>query len=88
MTIQESYRHLIERLHLPANEEKYSHLVISPNKTEEEELLCEYILRVGDYMKQIETHTVDNKTPKALLESGCRILLPKIEEILNKNHWK
>ena len=88
MTIQEAYEKIIERIRLTENSEKYSHLVLSPNKTVAEQELFDNITQVKMYLEQIKEYSSESKTPLELLESGCRILLPKIEKQLNDEQWK
>ena len=88
MTIHESYQEIIQRINLRENKEKYSHLVNSPDKTQEEQQLHDDILKMGMYIALLNGHETQTTTPSELLELGCMTLYKKITEQLDKSNWK
>lgn len=88
MTIFEGYQKILQRINLRENEEKYSHLVNSPHKTQKEQQLHNDILTMGMYIALLNGNETQLTTPKMLLESGCRILYNKIMQQLDECGWE
>lgn len=85
MSILTAHSEILERIQKIENREKYAHLMNSVNKTNEEQELYDWIIRLN---KNIDIITqCENNSQKTLFESDCRLLIPQINKILDKLSW-
>ena len=86
MSIFTSHTSIVERIRKIENREKYSHLVNSASKTEDEQKLYDNILKLNELIDKVKSPSPND--PVELFESGCRMLIPEIQHMLDKLDWE
>lgn len=86
MTLNEKYDELIQRMRLPANAEKYRHLIISADKSDAEEAILNLNERIKSNFDLL-CKNIDCNVDKESLKSNITRFLKNFEVLLDEEDW-
>ena len=86
MTLHESFDELMIRAKKAENSEKYHHLMISPDKSEDEESILKLTEKIKRNLDMLDGKIETNWDVESIKLNTARFL-KNLEELFDKNGW-
>ena len=86
MPLREVFDSLVERAHKAENAEKYHHLMLSPEKSGNEEEILNYVERIRRNLEMLEG-TISTEVDAESLTLNTRRFLKVLKELFDKDGW-